>query len=195
MPRQSNTSELLLDEAQRLVQTVGYNAFSYRDLASAVDVKTASIHYHFPTKADLGVALMRRYTEESRLDLARIDRGASTAKAKLSRFVEGYQRTLANGNRICLCGSLAGEIQTLEPALRDAVRSYFDLTAAWVESVIREGIANGEWRQPGPKAPRPAALARTLVASMQGALQFARIAGEGRLLKDVERQFLALLDS
>jgi TetR/AcrR family transcriptional repressor of nem operon len=193
MPRQSNTPELLLDEAQRLVQTVGYNAFSYRDLASAVDVKTASIHYHFPTKADLGVALMQRYTEETLLEFARIDGRAKTAKAKLSRFVDVYRRTLADGNRICVCGSLAAEVNTLEPALREAVQRYFSLSVEWVESVIREGIEAGEWRQPGPKGPHPAALAKTLVAGLQGAMQFARITGEDRLLKHVEHQHLALL--
>lgn len=195
MPRQSNTPELLLDEAQRLVQTVGYNAFSYRDLATAVDVKTASIHYHFPTKADLGVALMKRYTDQTLQELARIDGRAKTAKAKLSRFVDGYRRTLADGDRICVCGSLAAEVNTLEPALRDAVQRYFDLSVEWVESVIREGIAAGEWRKPGPKAPHPAALAKTLVAGLQGAMQFARITGEDRLLKHVEHQHLALLGS
>src|SRR5579862_1588267 len=57
----SSTRDRILDIAQRLIQSRGYNAFSFDDLAEELDIRTASIHYHFPTKADLGIALLRRY--------------------------------------------------------------------------------------------------------------------------------------
>jgi len=43
----------ILTVAEGLIQSQGYNTFSYRDIANQVGVKTSSIHYHFPTKADL----------------------------------------------------------------------------------------------------------------------------------------------
>lgn len=193
MPRQANTADQLLDEAQRLIQTVGYNAFSFRDLAESVNVKTASVHYHFPTKSDLGVALMRRYTDQLLEELDGISQRARTAKTKLTRFVDAYRRTLASGDRICVCGSLAAEINTLEPQLRDEVQRYFDLSVSWVEAVIREGFETGEWGYGPSDAPHPAALAKTLVSGLQGAMQFARVVGDDRLLKHVEHQHLSLL--
>ena len=46
-----------MDSAQHLVQTRGYHAFSYADIAEEVGSRKASIHYYFPSKTDLGKAL------------------------------------------------------------------------------------------------------------------------------------------
>jgi TetR/AcrR family transcriptional repressor of nem operon len=40
-PPPQRTSDQVLDVAERLVQTRGFNGFSYA-------VRTASLHYHFP---------------------------------------------------------------------------------------------------------------------------------------------------
>ena len=52
------TANRILDVAERLVQLRGYNAFSYADVAKAVGIRKASLHYHFATKGDLGLALV-----------------------------------------------------------------------------------------------------------------------------------------
>jgi AcrR family transcriptional regulator len=59
----TDTRQVIMDTAQAMVQAKGYNALSFRELAKAVGIKSASIHYYFPTKGDLGAALARRYTE------------------------------------------------------------------------------------------------------------------------------------
>ncbi len=51
------TKELLLKEAEMLVRTRGFAAFSYADLSERVGIRKASIHHHFPTKEELGGAL------------------------------------------------------------------------------------------------------------------------------------------
>ena len=84
----TDTATKLLDAAQHFVQTRGFNAFSYKDLAAAVGIRTASIHYHFPTKGDLGAALMQRYTDELAGVLTKIDGSSRTAKAKLKNFIK-----------------------------------------------------------------------------------------------------------
>jgi len=50
----SDTAERILDIAQDLIQRRGFNAFSYHDIAAPMGIRKASIHYHFPSKADLG---------------------------------------------------------------------------------------------------------------------------------------------
>ena len=55
-----DTAARILDVAERLVQTRGFNGFSYADVASELDVTKASLHYHFPGKAELGQALIAR---------------------------------------------------------------------------------------------------------------------------------------
>ena len=59
----TDTKKEILKLAEQLFQTKGYNGFSYSDISSVLGIKNAAIHYHFPSKADLGVALVRRYRD------------------------------------------------------------------------------------------------------------------------------------
>jgi TetR/AcrR family transcriptional repressor of nem operon len=47
--------------AERLIQTRDYSAFSYQDIADRLGIRKASIHEHFPSKTDLGIAVVERY--------------------------------------------------------------------------------------------------------------------------------------
>ena len=53
----------LLKVAEVKVRQGGYNNFSFREIANEVGIKSASVHYHFPTKADLGAELAHQYTD------------------------------------------------------------------------------------------------------------------------------------
>jgi len=81
-----DTAQRILDIAERLVQTRGYNGFSYADIAQAMKVTKASLHYHFPAKADLGARLIERYEKNFLAALERIDRDTRDAPGKLRRY-------------------------------------------------------------------------------------------------------------
>ncbi len=53
--------EELLAAGRATVQAHGYNAVSFRELAKEVGIKSASIHHYFPTKGDLGAAVLQHY--------------------------------------------------------------------------------------------------------------------------------------
>ena len=158
-----------MNAAQDLIQQRGYNAFSYKDLASEVGIRTASIHYHYPAKGDLGLAVMERYLEGLEASLANLDARRRTAKGKLKGFIALYAETEACGG-ICLCGSLASDRETLPTELADAVGAYIERCEAWIAKVLRAGIADGEFRD----VAQPAGLASLLLAGLQGTLILAR---------------------
>jgi len=56
--------DAILKAAEARIRRNGFHGFSFRDLAEDVGIKSASVHYYFPTKADLGVSLMRNYQEQ-----------------------------------------------------------------------------------------------------------------------------------
>ena len=171
------TAEKLLDAAQHLIQTRGYNAFSYRDLADRVGIKTASIHYHFPTKGDLGLALVARHRKGLANALADIDGRATDAPGRLRLFAALFRATLLDGDRMCLCGMLAAEHQTLPPALAAEVRLYFEDNERWLARTLLAGRKAGELAF-ADSAP---AVARAAVASLEGAMLSARLhADRGR---------------
>ena len=184
MPQATDTATKLLDTAQELVQTRGYNAFSYKDLAASVGIRTASIHYHFPTKGDLGAALMARYQRGFDAALDAIDRGARSNKAKLKRFIALYRETESCG-AICLCGSLAADYDTLPEPLQRAVGDYLASSERWVQKRVAEGVKDGEFAHEG----RPADAATTLLAALQGGLIVARGRGRAAVLDAVQREF------
>src|SRR5262245_58282877 len=122
MPRSANkdTSQRILDVAERLVQTRGFNSVSYADIASALHVTKASLHYHFPSKADLGSRLIERYERAFMQALRDIDQSGDGASAKLQRYVQLYADVLRD-NRMCLCGMLAAEYATLPKPMKQAI--------------------------------------------------------------------------
>ena len=111
------TASAILDVAQRLVQTRGYNGFSYADIAADLAITKAALHYHFATKAQLGEALVARYETSFADLLAAIDAGSADAVDRLAGYVRVYRDVLLD-QRICLCGMLAAEYQTLPEGMQ-----------------------------------------------------------------------------
>ena len=165
----SDTSSRILDIAEHLVQTRGFNAFSYADIAAALHVTKASLHYHFPTKAKLGERLVERYQDSFLAALARIDEAGGGAIFKLRAYVGIYTSVLDNG-RMCLCGMLAADYATLPEAIKDRVRCFFEANEAWLTPVLAHGRAKKELVFAGP----PIESARFLVGALEGAMLLAR---------------------
>lgn len=182
----SDTADRILDLAERLVQTRGYNGFSYADVAQALQVTKASLHYHFPTKADLGQRLIERYDEAFAAALAAIDATEMSAQAKLRTYVGIYARVLDDG-RMCLCGMLAAGYATLPEPMRAAVTRFFEANERWLTGVLDAGRAAGELRFSG----EPVEVARLLVGSLEGGMLVARSFGETARFQAISDRLLA----
>jgi TetR/AcrR family transcriptional regulator, transcriptional repressor for nem operon len=124
-----DTKAKLLETAAALAQTRGFNGFSFHDLADANNIRTASIHYHFPTKLDLGQALIKRYTEEFEAALGYVDEGKP--EERLKHYVGLFRRTLVK-KRMCLCGMIGAEAAGLPREMGAAVQAFFDLNEKWL---------------------------------------------------------------
>jgi TetR/AcrR family transcriptional repressor of nem operon len=165
----ADTAERILDSAERLVQSRGFNGFSYADIATELGVTKASLHYHFPGKAELGQAVIGRYAVRFAEALEQIDARAGDAPAKLAAYAHIYADVLRD-RRMCLCGMLAADYDTLPQPMRDTVLRFFDDNDAWLANVFEQGQAEGSLRLDG--SPREAA--RALVGGLEGALLISR---------------------
>jgi TetR/AcrR family transcriptional regulator, transcriptional repressor for nem operon len=165
----SDTAERILDVAERLVQVGGYNGFSYADVAVELGLTKASLHYHFAGKAELGEALIARYAERFATALGEIAERPADAHARLEAYVDLYAQVLREG-RMCLCGMLAAEYQTLPTTMRQEVLGFFDANEGWLERVLAAGQKTGELRFTGD----PAEAARNVVSTLEGAMLLAR---------------------
>jgi TetR/AcrR family transcriptional repressor of nem operon len=162
------TATRILDVAEGLAQTRGFNGFSYADIAADIGITKASLHYHFPSKAELGRALVRRYSERFMEALTSIEGSDLTVAEKLRHYVDLYEAVLVR-NRMCLCGMLAAEYATLPEQVQLEVRSFFDRNEEWLTRVVEAGAREGAVRCPGT----PGELARLLTGSLEGAMLLA----------------------
>jgi TetR/AcrR family transcriptional regulator, transcriptional repressor for nem operon len=165
------TRSEILDAAERSVRTRGYNGFSYRDLADQVGIKTASIHYHFPTKGDLGEALVERVREKVGKALAQLDAEEKDPRRRLERYVQSFQAsTIGCDNRMCLGAMLAVEQETLPDPVGQAVRRLFADNEAWLAKLFEEGRQRRQFQFKGPAD----VTARSVFSALEGALMTAR---------------------
>jgi TetR/AcrR family transcriptional repressor of nem operon len=180
------TASRILDVAQRLLQSRGYNGFSYKDIAEALGIRTASIHYHFATKADLGVALAKRYRLRFREELDGVARGECDPARRLEKFAGLFRRTFEVENRLCLCGMMGAEIATLPEPVAAEVEGFFRDTETWLADTFAAGRAAGEL----PFAGSSRKQARLLLAVLEGAMVVARGMREGSQFKDMAAGYL-----
>jgi TetR/AcrR family transcriptional regulator, transcriptional repressor for nem operon len=167
------TAERILDVAERLVQERGFNAFSYAHVAGEVGITTASLHYHFPGKAQLGEALIERYAQRFGEALEQLWNQEADAPQMLAGYADLYAQTLRD-HRMCLCGMLAADYETLAPPVRRAVLSFFDDNERWLTRVLDQGRNEGALQFDGLASE----TARMLIGGLEGALLVARPYGD-----------------
>jgi TetR/AcrR family transcriptional repressor of nem operon len=176
----------ILDVAERLAQTRGYNGFSYADIAAQLGVTKASLHYHFPSKAELGRALIERYHALFAAALGAIDEQAEEPSEKLQRYAGLYDSVLSN-ERMCLCGMLAAEYATLPAPMQQGLTQFFDANERWLTAVLEDGLRTGAFLF----TESPNERARVLLGALEGAMLVARSYGNPRRFRAAAASVLA----
>lgn len=186
--RPPGTPERILDVAERLMQTRGYNGFSYADVAAEIGLTKASLHHHFRTKAALGEAILGRYARGFRDALAAIDAQGLGASVRLDRYAQLYSGVL-DKDRLCLCGILAAEYVTLPAAMKKNIRAFFADNERWLARVIGEGRTGGAFYPLGTDHE----VATMLLGSLEGAMLVAWPLKDTASFAASARQLLATL--
>jgi TetR/AcrR family transcriptional repressor of nem operon len=180
----------ILDVAERLAQTRGYNGFSYADIAAQLGVTKASLHYHFPSKAELGRALIERYHGLFGAALDAIDAATRLPQEKLKKYVALYDSVLSN-ERMCLCGMLAAEYATLPAPMQEGLTAFFDANERWLTAVLEDGLRAGTFLFREPAKER----ARVILGALEGSMLVARSYGNPRRFQSAAAYVLADLST
>jgi TetR/AcrR family transcriptional repressor of nem operon len=186
----ADTATRILDVAERLAQTRGFNGFSYADIAIELGITKAALHYHFATKANLGQALIGRYAARFGEALAAIDASTTAAPAKLRGYAGLYADVLRN-QRMCLCGMLAAEYPTLPGAMQASVVSFFDQNETWLQHVLEQGRSDGSLHFTGS----PRDTARMIISCLEGAMLVTRPYGDIPRFQDAAASLITGLTS
>ncbi|PYG29868.1 TetR/AcrR family transcriptional regulator [Pelagimonas varians] len=127
-----DTKTQILDSAERAMRVRGYHAVSFRDLADELGIKSASIHYHFRHKHDLGSAVVQRYSD--RVAAAVGDARGHDWPSGVAVFCEVYVNAIKGEGLQCLCSMLSAESRGLPDEVAVPVAEFFEANLAWLRA-------------------------------------------------------------
>ena len=175
-----NTREQIIQLADSLIREKGYNAFSFYDISKSVGIKTASIHYHFPTKSDLGIAVIEHHLQH--LNLVKKKFESKTPIERLDKFFSIYA-TIKNEDKVCLVGSLATDFNTLDKKIQARLKVFSDTMLAWVINFLEEGRKDNVFQYKGSTRTK----AIMIVGNMLAIVQLSRLT--------CDKDFKAIIDT
>ena len=173
----------ILDIAERRMRQTGYNAVSYRDIASEMGIKSASLHYHFPKKEDLGSALTQRYSDNFAKALEGIIAREATPQNRIKAFVDIYSFELKQRGLVCLCAVLGAETDGLPARVSAEIKSFYDVNIKWLAE---------QYAALGKDA--PADYAKTTISLLSGAMIVSASSHDMSIFDAATQSVLQILD-
>ncbi len=173
MKQRTDTRERILDAAEQLLATRGYDGFSYHDIAEPLGIKNAAVHYHFPAKADLGVAIVRRYREMLKSASDEFMKFGGSARRHLDAYLEIFMEEACEHRTMCPMGVLTADYFSIPETMREEGSKLEREVFAMLIRVLEVGREQGELRFAG----EPRTKAVMMMSMLQGARQLARMMG------------------
>ena len=183
------TRERILDVAQHLVQQRGFSSVAYRDISTALGIRNASVHHHFPSKTDLGTALVQRYRAQIERLLTHLSATEPSPLGRLREYLTAYQGVIHEDGRICLCTQLIAEDCVLPATIQQELGAFFTFSEAWLTATLDEGRQQGDLQFAGSAAD----TALTFLATIEGAMLMARATRSPQRFHHITQRALATL--
>lgn len=173
MAAQLDTKSQIVNSALQLFQTRGFNGFSYQDISKPLGIKNAAIHYHFPTKADLGVAIIDYFRDVLHNFSDQFMQEGGDAVPQLEGYLNYTRNFHAECAKVCPIVMAAADYEVLPDEVRVQAKLLMEETLAWLTRVLELGRDQGSFHfdtDPGTRA-------IVLASSIGGALQLSRLKG------------------
>jgi TetR/AcrR family transcriptional regulator, transcriptional repressor for nem operon len=158
-----DTREQIISLAEQLIKTRGFNAFSYKDISDPLAIKNAAVHYHFPSKTDLGAAVLDKELE--RMANLKTMMEGMTEMEQLEAVVSTFDRKRQTGC-ICLMGSLSPDFDTLPPVMQEKLQAVSDAILEVLTETLKKGRTKKVFKFKGEPADRALMVVSTLLSSL-----------------------------
>lgn len=178
----NETAENLMNAAENRIRLRGYHAVSFRDLAKELGIKSSSVHYYFQQKEDMGLAVVKRYSDNFFSALRTAVELADASESRLETYCKVYRQELIDSDRICLCGMLGAESCGLPITLANAVAQFFKANIEWVTEAMPLTMSKQERRD----------RATHIVAALQGAMMLSGSLADTRIFDAAVRDLLVV---
>lgn len=196
MGRTSDARERIVAAAADLFHARSFEDVSTAEVCALAGVHPGSLYHFFPTKQELGLAVLEHQWQRMReavlaplsaargAPLERV-RGFLDAAVAFHREASDVEGTV----RGCPVGNLAVELGTLSPELRARSAAIFQEWAEAVTAVLEEAAARGELRE----GLAPGAGGLLVVSQVEGALVLAKALDDPAPLRVVADALLSAL--
>ncbi len=180
-----DTKGQIIQLADDLIREKGYNAFSFHDISKTIGIKTASIHYHFPAKSDLGVAVIEQHINMLNHIIEQYKNKSSIEK--LDKLLSIYSH-IKSENKVCLVGSLATDLNTVDESIKAKLKTFASLMLDWVSNFLEEGRNSDVFQFEG----MPRTKAVMIISNMLAIVQLSRLTSDKdfKIVKDTIKQEL-----
>lgn len=166
----SVTREKILELAEELILTKGYNGFSYQDISTVMGIKNAAVHYYFPSKENLGTSILKTNIQRFEEMVENMQNRNFDEHQQVESFMKIYLKSNRE-NKICLIGSLGTDINTLSEPMRAELQKMVGRIVNWLEAALETGRSKGLFSfQPSARD-----QALHILSALVAGLQLARI--------------------
>jgi TetR/AcrR family transcriptional regulator, cholesterol catabolism regulator len=156
--RRDRQRDAILRAAAKLFRERGFADTGMRDIAQAADLSAANLYHYFDGKNDLLVYCQDRALDRMLEAAASARRGSRSAAQRLRLVLAAHVHTLLDD----IEGATAHlQIESLPPALRDAIVRKRDRYEQALRRLIADGIRSGELVDMNP-----AIVARAMLGAM-----------------------------
>lgn len=170
----SDNRAKIIEIAEKMVRSGGYNGFSFREIAAEIGIKSSSVHYYFPTKEALALEVAKTYTANFFAALGEPDGEAVAANERINHYCEVFQSAFETSGRACLCGMLSNEVALLPEPLRLVVVDFVNANIGWLEKALKHDSDRDQRR-----------TAKAIYCSLEGAMAAAALTKDVSWIQDV----------
>lgn len=170
-----DTREKIIYLGEALFQQFGYNGFSYKHISDKLGIKNAAIHYHFPSKEDLGVAIITHSRNRLERWKEKMDTLDISPTEKLEKYIDGmYGWQIEKGNRICMIAATGTDYFSIPEKMQQQAQSLGYFIRKIYTEILEEGLKKGEFQFEGETKYQ----ALSILMTLQGSLMTARLHGK-----------------
>ncbi|AJY45167.1 TetR/AcrR family transcriptional regulator [Martelella endophytica] len=192
MANMTSTADDVLITARKLITEGGYNGFSYADIANVVGIRKASIHHHFPTKAELVRVLVEKYRGETMAGLQALEVEVTSPAGQLRAYLRYWERCIGDASQpFCVAALLGCELPALPSEVAREVSAYFRMLSGWIAGVLERGVGAGELRLQDTAAVE----AEAFMATVHGAMLSARAYGDVAIFHAIARTLMVRVET
>lgn len=170
MSNKSDTKSEIVKIAIDLIEKHSYNSISYQDISNILNIRKASIHYHFPSKADLGLVTLKTFRKNIINLISKLDERTNDPKEKLLAYFKFFKSIAKSNDRMCLAGVLSAEYNTLPKNMQEELYSFFNNYFTWLAKVLSEGKEKKQFNFNGT----PEDMVLLIESSLHGSLLLSR---------------------